>query len=219
MACRSGGARRRERATRRCACAAGRRAADRGAAASAARSSPVLPQQLRAERRVRRRDRGRHRRRTAALLHDARRGEPDEVDEVSFERRRESGTRSMIELDERELGELEVELHFVRAVRGRDPIDRGRTEAAESVDAAPEPEVARRRRRATRAASADIESVTSSDAAADASPGCRNDEATSDEDRRTSRSRTARPGLRSRPRMRRSQRKRMKRRSTGWTIG
>ena len=46
----------------------------------------------------------------------------DEVDEVSFERRRESGTRSMIELDERELGELEVELQFVRPVRGRDPI-------------------------------------------------------------------------------------------------
>ena len=45
-----------------------------------------------------------------------------EVDEVSFERRRESGTRSMLELDERELGELEVELEFVRPVRGRDPI-------------------------------------------------------------------------------------------------
>ena len=67
---------RRPRRPHGCACAAGRRAADRGAAASAARSSPVLPQQLRAERRVRRRDRGRHRRRTAAVLHhDPRRGE------------------------------------------------------------------------------------------------------------------------------------------------
>lgn len=45
-----------------------------------------------------------------------------EVDEVSFERRRESEARSMLELDERELGELEVELKFVRPVRGRDPI-------------------------------------------------------------------------------------------------
>ncbi|MFE6254513.1 hypothetical protein [Agromyces sp. NPDC057865] len=45
-----------------------------------------------------------------------------EVDEVSFERRRESGTRSLLELDERELGELEAELRFVRPVRGRDPI-------------------------------------------------------------------------------------------------
>ena len=52
-----------------------------------------------------------------------------EVDEVSFERRRESGTRSMLELDERELGELEVELEFVRPVRGRDPIAEAEAEA------------------------------------------------------------------------------------------
>ncbi|WP_217423990.1 hypothetical protein [Agromyces sp. Marseille-P2726] len=45
-----------------------------------------------------------------------------EVDEHSFEERRESGARSMLELDERELGELEVELQFVRPVRGRDPL-------------------------------------------------------------------------------------------------
>ena len=45
-----------------------------------------------------------------------------EVDENSFERRREEGARSMLELDERELGELEAELQFVRPVRGRDPI-------------------------------------------------------------------------------------------------
>ena len=56
-----------------------------------------------------------------------------EVDEVSFERRRESGTRSMLELDERELGELEVELQFVRPVRGRDPI----AEAEAEVEAEP----------------------------------------------------------------------------------
>ncbi|GAA1814353.1 hypothetical protein [Agromyces neolithicus] len=60
-----------------------------------------------------------------------------EVDEVSFERRRESGTRSMLELDERELGELEVELDFVRPVRGRDPIAEADAAAeAESDDAA-----------------------------------------------------------------------------------
>ena len=65
-----------------------------------------------------------------AVTHDGRRryfttrdgASLTEVDEVSFERRRESGTRSMLELDERELGELEVELEFVRPVRGRDPI-------------------------------------------------------------------------------------------------
>ena len=65
-----------------------------------------------------------------AVTHDGRRryfttrdgASMTEVDEVSFERRRESGTRSMLELDERELGELEVELEFVRPVRGRDPI-------------------------------------------------------------------------------------------------
>lgn len=55
-----------------------------------------------------------------------------EVDEVSFERRRESGTRSMLELDERELGELEVELQFVRPVRGRDPI--AEAEVGEDAD-------------------------------------------------------------------------------------
>ena len=69
----------------------------------------------------------------------------DEVDEVSFERRRESGTRSMIELDERELGELEVELQFVRPVRGRDPIAEAEAEAAEArpsrVEAEAEPRV------------------------------------------------------------------------------
>ncbi len=65
-----------------------------------------------------------------AVTHDGRRryfttrdgASMTEVDEVSFERRRESGTRSMLELDERELGELEVELEFARPVRGRDPI-------------------------------------------------------------------------------------------------
>jgi hypothetical protein len=56
-----------------------------------------------------------------------------EVDEVSFERRRESGARSLLELDERELGELEVELDFLLPVRGRDPI-------AEADDAGAGPE-------------------------------------------------------------------------------
>lgn len=54
-----------------------------------------------------------------------------EVDEYSFERRRESGVRSLLELDERELGELEAELKFVRPVRGRDPI----AEAAADAEA------------------------------------------------------------------------------------
>jgi len=53
-----------------------------------------------------------------------------EVDEVSFERRRESGARSLLELDERELGELEVELDFLRPVRGRDPIAEADADAA-----------------------------------------------------------------------------------------
>lgn len=65
-----------------------------------------------------------------------------EVDEVSFERRRESGTRSLLELDERELGELEAELRFVRPVRGRDPIAEA-DEADEAYEPAePEPETA-----------------------------------------------------------------------------
>ena len=68
-----------------------------------------------------------------------------EVDEVSFERRRESGTRSMLELDERELGELEVELQFVRPVRGRDPIAEAEAEA-EAVES--EAESTRTSRRA-----------------------------------------------------------------------
>lgn len=59
-----------------------------------------------------------------------------EVSEASFERRSEDGARSLLELDERELGELEAELQFVRPVRGRDPIE----EADVAPDAAPEPE-------------------------------------------------------------------------------
>ncbi|RXZ68315.1 hypothetical protein [Agromyces albus] len=65
-----------------------------------------------------------------------------EVDEESFERRRESGVRSLLELDERELGELEVELRFVRPVRGRDPIAEAAESAADAAtreEAEPEP--------------------------------------------------------------------------------
>ncbi|HKH09383.1 MAG TPA: hypothetical protein VKA62_10585, partial [Agromyces sp.] len=58
-----------------------------------------------------------------------------EVDEDSFERRRESGTRSMLELDERELGELEAELKFARPVRGRDPIAEAENEAEADAEA------------------------------------------------------------------------------------
>jgi hypothetical protein len=57
-----------------------------------------------------------------------------EVDEDSFERRGESGMRSLLELDERELGELEAELKFVRPVRGRDPIAEAEAEAEPVAD-------------------------------------------------------------------------------------
>ncbi|WP_306894792.1 hypothetical protein [Agromyces albus] len=64
-----------------------------------------------------------------------------EVNEESFERRRESGVRSLLELDERELGELEVELKFVRPVRGRDPIaEAAEAEAEEEKEAEAEGE-------------------------------------------------------------------------------
>lgn len=45
-----------------------------------------------------------------------------EVDHDWFDHRSSDGGRSLLELDERELGELEAELQFVRPVRGRDPI-------------------------------------------------------------------------------------------------
>jgi hypothetical protein len=63
-----------------------------------------------------------------------------EVDEDSFERRRDGGARSMLELDERELGELEVELQFVRPVRGRDPIAEAADAAAAEAEAQAEAE-------------------------------------------------------------------------------
>ncbi|WP_229276233.1 hypothetical protein [Agromyces kandeliae] len=45
-----------------------------------------------------------------------------EVDELSFEQRRKSGTRSLLEIGEHELRELEGALIFVRPLDGRDPI-------------------------------------------------------------------------------------------------
>ncbi|GAA4373322.1 hypothetical protein [Agromyces bauzanensis] len=69
-----------------------------------------------------------------------------ELDEGAFERRSEGGARSLLELDERELGELEAELRFVRPVRGRDPIAEAAAEAtgagaeAQEVEAEPRPE-------------------------------------------------------------------------------
>jgi len=57
-----------------------------------------------------------------------------EVDAGSFDRRREDGARSLLELDERELGELEAELEFVRPVRGRDPIAEAAEAAASDVE-------------------------------------------------------------------------------------
>lgn len=55
-----------------------------------------------------------------------------EVDHDWFDHRSSDGGRSLLELDERELGELEAELQFVRHVRGRDPV----AEAAEAAEAA-----------------------------------------------------------------------------------
>ena len=55
-----------------------------------------------------------------------------EVDEDYFVRRREGNARSLLELDAREMAELQAELDFVRPVLGRDPL----AEAAEAATAA-----------------------------------------------------------------------------------
>lgn len=52
-----------------------------------------------------------------------------EVDHDWFDHRSSDGGRSLLELDERELGELEAELEFVRPVRGRDPVAEAEAEA------------------------------------------------------------------------------------------
>lgn len=52
-----------------------------------------------------------------------------EVDHDWFDRRSTDGGRTLLELDERELGELEAELEFVRPVRGRDPVAEAEAEA------------------------------------------------------------------------------------------
>ena len=104
-----------------------------------------------------------------------------EVDEVSFERRRESGTRSMLELDERELGELEVELQFVRPVRGRDPIAEAEAEAAGEPRSSAEVEPRPRPRPRSRPRSSPRRTSTRTG--------------------QTSHSYTGRPSLRSRPRV------------------
>lgn len=57
-----------------------------------------------------------------------------EVDGDSFARRSEDGARSLLELDAREMAELEAELRFVRSVRGRDPL--AELEAASGADEA-----------------------------------------------------------------------------------
>ncbi|WP_235825146.1 hypothetical protein [Agromyces badenianii] len=57
-----------------------------------------------------------------------------EVDEDYFVRRREGNARSLLELDSREMAELQAELNFVRPVLGRDPL-------AEAAAAEPEPEM------------------------------------------------------------------------------
>lgn len=112
-----------------------------------------------------------------AVTHDGRRryfttrdgARLTEVDEVSFERRRESGTRSMLELDERELGELEVELQFVRPVRGRDPIAEAEAEPEAGTELEPEAAAADEAEPETVAADeAEPEKVAADDADADA---------------------------------------------------
>ncbi len=55
-----------------------------------------------------------------------------EVDEDYFVRRREGNARSLLELDAREMAELQAELDFVRPVLGRDPL----AEAAEAATTA-----------------------------------------------------------------------------------
>ncbi|WP_243648529.1 hypothetical protein [Agromyces fucosus] len=61
-----------------------------------------------------------------------------EVDEDYFVRRREGNARSLLELDAREMAELQAELDFVRPVLGRDPL----AEAAEAAESAPTAESA-----------------------------------------------------------------------------
>ncbi len=111
-----------------------------------------------------------------------------EVDEVSFEQRRESGTRSMLELDERELGELEVELQFVRPVRGSRS-DRGGGGGGGRHEVEEEPEADANASEATTDAAADAAEVDETEA--DPPPARRATyapvEATSEE-RRTKRS-------------------------------
>ncbi len=53
-----------------------------------------------------------------------------EVDEYYFVRRSLGDARSMLELDAREMAELEAELNFVRPLRGRDPLAELAAEAA-----------------------------------------------------------------------------------------
>lgn len=58
-----------------------------------------------------------------------------EVDHDWFDRRSSDGGRTLLELDERELGELEAELEFVRPVRGRDPVAEAEASAEPEVGA------------------------------------------------------------------------------------
>ncbi|WP_350348893.1 hypothetical protein ABIQ69_02850 [Agromyces sp. G08B096] len=94
-----------------------------------------------------------------------------EVDEDHFDQHLESGGRSLLELDEREMAELEAELRFVRPVRGRDPLAEVEVPAAGpgSADAQPdsvEPDAAASDA-PTPAGSADAGGATGADADAD----------------------------------------------------
>jgi hypothetical protein len=74
-----------------------------------------------------------------------------EVDEDYFVGRGEGNARSLLELDAREMAELQAELNFVRPVLGRDPLAEAApepadatsvTDAPEQTSTVPEPEVA-----------------------------------------------------------------------------
>jgi hypothetical protein len=63
-----------------------------------------------------------------------------EVGHEWFDRQSTDGGRSLLELDERELGELEAELEFVRPVRGRDPIAEAEADEEERMGTSGEAE-------------------------------------------------------------------------------
>ncbi|MGW9630204.1 hypothetical protein ACWGST_05835 [Agromyces sp. NPDC055520] len=95
-----------------------------------------------------------------------------EVDEDYFVRRREGNARSLLELDAREMAELQAELDFVRPVLGRDPLAEAAAEAAVAAPATPKVAVPAAPETMIQdvAEPTDAERVTDAAAAADAMP-------------------------------------------------